>query len=144
MIFSVDLFILANKLKKQCLFFQSQSLTEPLVTSRGTLGFRGTSFEKPWPRGWTTDPLVAAIQRHCLTLSTWTTYCKFFFYICILASLGSFWYHTQSDLCRIWLVSNINISRSKYVYVQYPFMWLWSCSPTLHILNKKCITAYKR
>jgi hypothetical protein len=34
--FSVDLFILTNKLKKQCLFFQSQFLAEPLATSRGT------------------------------------------------------------------------------------------------------------
>jgi hypothetical protein len=34
--FSVDLFILANKFKKRCLFFQSRSLVEPLATSRGT------------------------------------------------------------------------------------------------------------
>jgi hypothetical protein len=33
---SVDLFILANKFKKLCLFFfQSRSLTEPIATSRG-------------------------------------------------------------------------------------------------------------
>jgi hypothetical protein len=43
--FSVDLFILANKFKKRCLFFfQSRSLAEPLATSRGTL------VEKPWSR----------------------------------------------------------------------------------------------
>jgi hypothetical protein len=47
--FSVDLFILANKFKKRCLFiFQSRSLAEPLATSRGTLGF--TPVEKPWFR----------------------------------------------------------------------------------------------
>jgi hypothetical protein len=46
--FSLDLFILANKFKKRCLFFQSRSLAEPLATSRGTLGFRGTPIEKPW------------------------------------------------------------------------------------------------
>jgi hypothetical protein len=35
--FSVDLFILANKFKKRCLFFfQLRSLVEPLATSRGT------------------------------------------------------------------------------------------------------------
>jgi hypothetical protein len=45
---SVDLFILANKFKKRCLFFQSRSLVEPLATSRGTLGFRETPVEKPW------------------------------------------------------------------------------------------------
>jgi hypothetical protein len=28
-------------------FFQSRSLAEPLATSRGTLGFRGTPVEKP-------------------------------------------------------------------------------------------------
>jgi len=36
MIFFVDLFILANKFKKRCLFFQSRSLAEPIATSRGT------------------------------------------------------------------------------------------------------------
>jgi hypothetical protein len=29
------------------IFFQSRSITEPLSTSRGTLGFRGTPAEKP-------------------------------------------------------------------------------------------------
>jgi hypothetical protein len=42
--FSVDLFILAKKFKKLCLFFQSRSLAEPLATSRGT------PIEKPCSR----------------------------------------------------------------------------------------------
>jgi hypothetical protein len=48
--FSVDLFILAKKFKKRCLyiFFQSRSLAEPLATCCETVGFRGTPVEKPW------------------------------------------------------------------------------------------------
>jgi hypothetical protein len=42
--FCVDLFILANKFKKRCLFFFS------ITISRGTLGFRGIPVEKPWYR----------------------------------------------------------------------------------------------
>jgi hypothetical protein len=51
--FSVDLFILANKFKKLCLFFfQSRSLAEPLATSRGTPSdiSRNPRVEKPWSR----------------------------------------------------------------------------------------------
>jgi hypothetical protein len=33
--------------KTMFIFFQSRSLAEPLATSRGTLGFRGTPVEKP-------------------------------------------------------------------------------------------------
>jgi hypothetical protein len=36
------------------IFFQSRSLAEPLATSCGNLGFRGTPVEKPWSTGWTT------------------------------------------------------------------------------------------
>jgi hypothetical protein len=48
--FSVDLFILADKFKKDFYFFQSRSVAEPLATYRGTVGFRGTPVEKPWSR----------------------------------------------------------------------------------------------
>jgi hypothetical protein len=44
--FSVDLFILANKFKKLCLFFS-------ITISRGNLGFRGTPVEKPWSKHFT-------------------------------------------------------------------------------------------
>jgi hypothetical protein len=47
MIFFVDMFILANKLKKGAFFFKLRSLPEPLAKHRGTLGFRGTPVEKP-------------------------------------------------------------------------------------------------
>jgi hypothetical protein len=44
--FWICLFWLTSS-KNDVYFFQSRSLAEPLATSRGTLGFRGTSVEKP-------------------------------------------------------------------------------------------------
>jgi hypothetical protein len=53
--FSVDLFILANKFKKQCLFFS-------ITISRGSLGLRGTPVEKPCFRGFIQNKLTVLIH----------------------------------------------------------------------------------
>jgi hypothetical protein len=50
MIFFYGSVYFGQQVKKRYLFFQSRSLAEPLATSHGTLGFRGTPVEKPWSK----------------------------------------------------------------------------------------------